>query len=314
MGPASAQFADTSNAVLGAYQDAFNNDMFGWANQTTTSINDTVTSFYTDLSSIVNTTFGDTPLAFPAAELVRCLIGSKVEGIQKALTFIHDNAHVSLPTISPTLLMLSPNQTQELAASVSGTGSADGDQGFAEELVAKLVNTYRKSLEATRIGALVMIALYAFVALLGVGAVVWDTIRARRQVSQPPPASEDEKPIPTVDVAFPERPAPSRLSALLLGIRSKLSRKPSTSSDSGAVVGQAPFQRQDHVSSPLDFADRGPSASWSSFSAGVNQPPPPFAAKIDFARVSQAFSPYQGAGMRKAENPFVTPFDGPHGP
>lgn len=180
MAPASLAFANSSNLILADFSNLVNNDLFGFADSTTTNLNNTLNAFYDDLVSVVNTIFGSTPLADPAQELIRCLIGSKVAGVQTALTFIHDNAHVSLLTVSPTLLMLSDDRLNDLAASVSGTGNASSP-GFAHSLVNKLVDHHRKSLEAQRIGALVMLSLWTFIALLGIAGVLWD----RRGSHQP---------------------------------------------------------------------------------------------------------------------------------
>lgn len=91
----SATYAAQVNAQIAAVQTTLNNGVFGWVNQTTTSLNDTVAGFYAEVQSIVNSTFGGTILDSPAQEFVRCMIGSKVQSIENALTFLNENFQVS---------------------------------------------------------------------------------------------------------------------------------------------------------------------------------------------------------------------------
>ena len=91
----SATYAAQVNAHITDVQTTLNNGVFGWVNQTTTSLNNTIVGFYASVQKIVNSTFGGTVLESPAQEFVRCMIGTKVESIENALTFLHENFNAS---------------------------------------------------------------------------------------------------------------------------------------------------------------------------------------------------------------------------
>ena len=91
----SATYAAQVNAHITDVQTTLNDGVFAWVNQTTTSLNNTVVGFYASVQNIVNSTFGGTVLDSPAQEFVRCMLGTKVQSIENALTFLHDNFKAS---------------------------------------------------------------------------------------------------------------------------------------------------------------------------------------------------------------------------
>lgn len=91
----SATYADSVNSQILAVQTTLNEGVFGWVNTTTTTLNNTIVAFYQEVQDIVNATFGGTILDSPMQEFVKCMIGSKVDSIEAALTFLHDNLQVN---------------------------------------------------------------------------------------------------------------------------------------------------------------------------------------------------------------------------
>ncbi|TFY75661.1 hypothetical protein EWM64_g8351 [Hericium alpestre] len=125
----SSFYANDVNSQVDAIQTQINDGLFGWVNQTTTTLNDTVNAFYTDVQDLVNSIFGGTILEQPAQEFIQCFIGSKVDAIEEALTFLHDNLHVNMPRVNESALVLSPAQAaavrELLAADQAGTEETD---------------------------------------------------------------------------------------------------------------------------------------------------------------------------------------------
>ena len=68
----SATYAGQVNARVDAIQSSINDGLFGWVNSTTTTLNETVNTFYSDVQNLVNTVFGNTilndPVVFPSPE------------------------------------------------------------------------------------------------------------------------------------------------------------------------------------------------------------------------------------------------------
>ena len=61
----SATYAGQVNARVDAVQSTINDGLFGWVNSTTTTLNETVNTFYTDVQNLVDTVFGNTILDEP---------------------------------------------------------------------------------------------------------------------------------------------------------------------------------------------------------------------------------------------------------
>ena len=123
---ASEQWAIGTNNVIDSTNNDINKEIFGWVNTTTGALNDTINSFVDHMSDTLNTTFGGTVLYDPITEVLNCLIGLKIAGIQKGLTWISDNAKVDFPRL--------PNNTFSLGAvaSVSSDSKNASDSFLAD--------------------------------------------------------------------------------------------------------------------------------------------------------------------------------------
>lgn len=105
---ASTSWANGVNNVVMDTSNDLNNNLLGWVNTSTTAVNNTLNTFVDQTMDVLNQTFGNTPLYGPITGVFNCLIELKVQGIQNALTWVHDNAHINVPTI--------PNDTFSLGA------------------------------------------------------------------------------------------------------------------------------------------------------------------------------------------------------
>jgi hypothetical protein len=119
---ASAAWANSTNSVLLEKENDINNQMFAWVNTSVDAINDTLNAFVSETTKVLNTTFGGTILYDPITEVFNCLIGLKIAGLQQALTWVEDHAHVTFPAM--------PNDTFSLGAVASIAGNQSADQSF----------------------------------------------------------------------------------------------------------------------------------------------------------------------------------------
>lgn len=101
--------------------------------------------------------------------LFQCLIGSKVQGIETALTFIHDNAHVTLPIISSSALLLSSDRTKELTSDLT---SPNGTLSTTS-VVTRIVDRYAETLRKQRLGFILCILIWVLVFFMGIFGVWW---------------------------------------------------------------------------------------------------------------------------------------------
>ncbi|KAL8708522.1 MAG: hypothetical protein Q9220_006574 [cf. Caloplaca sp. 1 TL-2023] len=108
---ASEHWALGTNKAISITNNDINRDVFSWVNTTTGAMNNTLNVFIEKTTDVLNKTFGGTILYDPIHEVFNCLIGLKVAGIQKGLTWAHDHAHIDFPLLA--------NDTFSLGAAAS---------------------------------------------------------------------------------------------------------------------------------------------------------------------------------------------------
>ncbi len=169
----SAAYALSVNTQVDGMQSSINDGLFGWVNSTTTTLNDTIVEFYDEVQSAVSSVFNGTILEDAAQEFIRCLIGSKVDAIENALTFLHDNLAIDLPRVNESVLVLSQSQVDEVSQPIAAAtvgGSNDDDDGG---ILGSLVNTYVKTLEKERITFGIFLGLWGFVVIMAICIILW---------------------------------------------------------------------------------------------------------------------------------------------
>jgi len=144
---ASMSWSNGVNNVITDTSNGINKDLLGWVNTSTTAVNNTLNTFVEQTMDVLNQTFGNTPLYGPITGVFNCLIELKVQGMQKALTWVHDNAHINVPTI--------PNGTFSLGAIAKMTNNG-GVSNFlstpsstTSDEISAIVNDVTKIIAAT---------------------------------------------------------------------------------------------------------------------------------------------------------------------
>lgn len=95
----SNEWADSANGVVLSTQDDINEDLLGWARTATSAVNDTLNTFTDTMQTGLETVFNGTILKKPIEDVIRCTIGLRVEAVQSGLTWVHDHAKVTFPTL-----------------------------------------------------------------------------------------------------------------------------------------------------------------------------------------------------------------------
>ena len=171
----SAFYASAINTRVDDIQTTINNGVFGWVNGTTTTLNDTINEFYTDVQKAVNLVFGGTILQEPAQEFVKCFIGGKVDAIENAITFLHNNLQVDMPRVNDTVLVLSPASVDEATRPIAAAAVGDGTNGN-EGFLGKVIQAYVAKLQKEKEMFGVFMALWAVVVLMGLAIVLWHAV------------------------------------------------------------------------------------------------------------------------------------------
>ncbi|SPO26797.1 related to PRM1 - Pheromone-regulated multispanning membrane protein [Ustilago trichophora] len=176
---ASYAFSSSANSVILQVESELNSHVFTWVNTTTFTMNSTLNQFLDGITDALATTFGGTPFNAPLQTFVQCIIGQKVRGIEKALTWIHDNAYVNFSMVPPDVLMLKGEQQEAVLRPVREAmlGSGGDDDGG---MVGHVVQRYLRHLQQEKIMFGVLVGVYVLILLIGLAVVGYATVADRR--------------------------------------------------------------------------------------------------------------------------------------
>lgn len=126
---------------------------------------------------MLDETFGGTFLAPSINTFAYCILGSKIDGLSTALTWIHENAKVTLPTLNENALLLSNQTMNDMATPISAAAAGDGTSNDAESqgVIGKMFDRYEAELRKQRNIAGIFIGVYGLVLLIGLAVFVWHT-------------------------------------------------------------------------------------------------------------------------------------------
>ncbi|KAI8624570.1 hypothetical protein F5Y19DRAFT_467679 [Xylariaceae sp. FL1651] len=107
----SQKWSDDANGVITSFSTEINDDILGKVTNATSAVNDTLNTFMDEIDNGISTVFGDTLFKDLATELVRCLLGLKVEAVQKGLTWVHDHARIDFPMFPNDIFSVGANSS-----------------------------------------------------------------------------------------------------------------------------------------------------------------------------------------------------------
>ncbi|KAJ8062707.1 hypothetical protein OCU04_009227 [Sclerotinia nivalis] len=171
---ASESWALGANSVINNTNTEINENVFGWVNTTTGAINETLNVFTDEMTKALNVTFGGTILYKPIMGVFECLVGLKVAGIEKGLTWVSDHAHVEFPEFQPDVF--------SLGAAASLTNTTEDDNFLAnpatsttDEITEAVVKVGKKLEAVIRQEALIstsLVIVYFLIVFIGFVRVV----------------------------------------------------------------------------------------------------------------------------------------------
>jgi hypothetical protein len=143
------------------------------------------------IMSVLNITFGGTILDSAIRTFVYCIIGSKIDNIQTALTWIHDNANVELPLLNDDALILPSSASNELAAPLASAAVGSGSEGDGGA-IGKIFDAYERELLDQRLIALLFCGLYLLIVIIGLLVLLRHTIWPRPDPSDQPETMQEK--------------------------------------------------------------------------------------------------------------------------
>ncbi|WVF65374.1 hypothetical protein IAT40_000101 [Kwoniella sp. CBS 6097] len=175
----SKEYAAQYNEAIGRYQQRIDDELFGsWLNTTATTLNTTLVEFYDDVENVLKTTFGGTILFNPINTFMYCILGSKIDNLEKGLTWIRDHAHIDFPTLPDDILMLSDSSMNEIATPIAAAavGSGSGADGEEDDgVVGSLIAHFESALKVERTFYGILLGVWLGLFLIGVIIVIWNS-------------------------------------------------------------------------------------------------------------------------------------------
>ncbi|KAI0154459.1 hypothetical protein GGR57DRAFT_492184 [Xylariaceae sp. FL1272] len=178
----SEKWSNDTNGVITSYSDDINNDIFGKVVNATVAVNDTLNTFMKEIDNGINEVFGSTVFASLAKEVVRCLLGLKVESVEKGLTWVHDHAHVSFPLLPANIFSVGANESissdNDLTSFLASPSSVTGDE--ITGAVDDVVNWLRNQIIQQALISTGLLLVYVVVVLLGMMRAVYVVMSSKK--------------------------------------------------------------------------------------------------------------------------------------
>ncbi|CCE63514.1 hypothetical protein TPHA_0F00270 [Tetrapisispora phaffii CBS 4417] len=137
-------WGNQTNIYINDTQTNINEQVFGWVDTTTKSLNETVTDFIDDIDDALADLFNGTLLYSPMKSVVSCVIESKLYAISNSLTWINEKAEVTLPRVNITEI-----KDVIVASNTSGTTQNVVERITADTLkfIRNIIKMYKQSVE-----------------------------------------------------------------------------------------------------------------------------------------------------------------------
>ncbi|KAK3304942.1 uncharacterized protein B0T15DRAFT_256100 [Chaetomium strumarium] len=166
----STDWADDANGVILKLQDDINGDVLGWVTNATSAVNNTLETFDEEINKAVTTVFNNTILLNTARDLIGCVITRKIDAVQKGLTWVHDNAHVTLPLFSNDVFSRGANDSvngdSDLTSFLASPSSVTTDE--ITSAVDQVITKLRNGIVQEALISTALLLVYVIVILIGV--------------------------------------------------------------------------------------------------------------------------------------------------
>jgi len=194
----SEKWAKDSNSVILGFQDDINKDILGHVVEATSAVNGTLNTFTQEIGKGIDLVFGKTVLDKTVKDVVRCIIGLKIEAVEKGLTWVHDNAHVTLPLFDNDMFSVGAQKSisgdSELTTFLASPSSVTTDE--ITDAIYHVINFLRNNIIQEALISTGLVLVYVIIVLLGVvrmvgGLAVPERTRGEggQRYGPPPPLS-----------------------------------------------------------------------------------------------------------------------------
>lgn len=166
----SKEWSADANGVIKGVNDDINKDVLIYVTNATDAVNNTLNVFLTEMDKGLNAVFKNTVLLDPIKAVLHCVIGIKIESVQKGLTWVHDHAKVDFPLLPPDVFSLGANESisgdSELNTFLASPSSVTTDE--VSGAVDHVINWLRNNIIQEALISTGILLVYVIVVLIGV--------------------------------------------------------------------------------------------------------------------------------------------------
>lgn len=166
----SQDWAMEANGVVRGLNDGINKDVLVYVVNATDAVNKTINVFLDTMEEGLETVFNGTVLLDPMRAVMHCVIGIKLESVQKGLTWVHDHARVDFPLFGNGTFSMGANESisgdSELHTFLASPSSVTTDE--VSGAVEHVTNWLRDNLVQEALISTGILLIYVIVVLVGV--------------------------------------------------------------------------------------------------------------------------------------------------
>lgn len=181
-----ADWSNSTNVYINSTEFQINQQVFGWIQNTTTTINGTVTELINDIDLVITKTFNGTILYKPMDTVVACVIGNKLDTIVAAMDWVHNSAQIHLPRVNTTeltyLLEKTTNETSAASSPASAPPMTQDIQNAIVTQIEKILTQYRNTVYTELFISLAILLIYTMQFPVAAAFILFDKYRAQAQI------------------------------------------------------------------------------------------------------------------------------------
>ena len=173
----SAKWSKDANGLIRTTNNDINQDVFGWVNTTTSTLNKTLSTFADKMTGALDKAFGGTVLEEPVKGVFECLIGLKIKGIEKGLTWVQNHAHIDFPLLANNTFSLgaaasvASDNPQKMESFLANPGDVAEDK--ITSVMQKVIKKIADGIRTEAIISTFVILLWVVVLLSGIARAIF---------------------------------------------------------------------------------------------------------------------------------------------
>lgn len=187
-------WVDSTNTEMHRVELEINEKLLGWIHRTSEAMNESIGEFSYSMNKQLNDTFGDTFLYDGVKGIVQCVIGNKIDAVQKAFEWVHNNSAITLPNVTSEMILnvteTSSSTNPTAAPATTEESKFDSILNDAKDILNSgirfIIDFYQGCLDQELSISLALVGVWLFVVLIGLLYCIYRFKREEKNCSGEP--------------------------------------------------------------------------------------------------------------------------------